>query len=640
MGLQTTIASARIPTAYKNSPRSHVVAVTLAGLLSAGLVGYQLAQPTALGGVHGYDDGVYLGAALGLVHGVLPYRDFAYLHPPGMPLLLAPVAAIGGLTGSPAAMLIARLLTGLAAAAVTVLGAWLLRYRGLVAMLAAGLTIAVFPTSMYADQSLSLDPFLLLFCLVGAASVFDSTGAFAVGKRRTLLGGAAFGFACAIKVWALMPIAALLVECYVLRRERRDRRWLVTGIALGAGVPTLPFFILAPGQFLHDVVITQLARQSPVGEAASVLQRFRLMTGFAGPPGLDVPGAVAAILLVILAVLAVAAYVTSPVVAFDWFIALGTVVVVTGMCLSRQFYAFYGYFPGVFLALLLGVTIGLMGRAVSRWPRLGTREIRRMRLVVMAILSLAVFVAVPQYAAVARAYLASGDNPGPALAARIPAGACVVADEASLLASAGRFSTSRGCPLILDPFGQWIADDPSHPPPESAHYAPVLVRTWQTALSAARYLVQVAPGSDFVPWTPGLWAYFNSRYVLIYQQPGAYLYEHMPSVGDAIVRVADAGLAPATMAARLVTIGIAAQDSGDTGAAAAAYTIAARANPRDADAYFDLGTLAQQRGDYPAADADYRMALRADPGFAPAENNMRFLGPHPRKSPKLIRTKF
>ncbi len=632
MSLQTPIApgrtTARIRAAYTNSPRSHVVAVILAGLLSAGLAGYQFAQPNALEGVHGYDDGVYLGAAVRLIHGVLPYRDFAYLHPPGMPLLLAPVAAVGELTGSPVAMLVARLLTGLAAVAVAALGAWLLRYRGLVAMLTGGSAIAMLPTAMYADQSLSLDPFFLLFCLVGAAAVFDRSGSFAPGKRRTILGGAAFGFACAIKVWALMPLVALLVVCCAVRRERREVRWLAAGIGAGAVIPALPFLCLAPAQFLHDVVITQVVRQSPVGEAASVLARFRLMIGVAGPPGLDAPGVVAAILLAILAVLATAAYVMSPLVALDWFIALAAVVIVTGMCLSRQFYAFYGYFPGVFLALLLGVTIGLTGRAASRWPRLGSREIRRMRFAVMAILLVAVVVTAPQYAAVARGYLALGYDPGPALAARIPAGSCVVTDEASLLVSAGRLSTSRGCPLILDPFGQWIADDPSHPPPETVHYAPELVRAWQGALSAANYMVEVAPESDFVPWTHGLWAYFNSRYVLVSRQNGAYLYQHLPSVDDAIKRVADAGFAPATAAARLVTIGIAAQDSGETGAAAFAYMTAAREDPRDTYAYFDLGTVAQQLRNYSAAAAAYRVALRIDPGFAPAVNNMRLFGPH------------
>ncbi len=56
------------------------------------ILSYQLGLPNVLFGLHGYngdgyDDGVYLGAAIRFVNGVLPYRDFALLHPPGIVLL-------------------------------------------------------------------------------------------------------------------------------------------------------------------------------------------------------------------------------------------------------------------------------------------------------------------------------------------------------------------------------------------------------------------------------------------------------------------------------------------------------------------------------------------------------------------------
>jgi alpha-1,2-mannosyltransferase len=478
-------------------------------------------------GVQGNDDGVYLGSAVELVHGILPYKDFTYLHPPGMPLLLSPVAAVGELTGSPVAMLIARLLTAAVTVAVAALGTWLLRYRGPVAMLATGLVLAVLPAAIYADSSLSLEPYFILFCLLGALALFDPRGLFTASKPRTILGGAAFGFACAIKIWALMPIAVLVVVCYATRRRRRTFRWLLGGVAAGVGIPVLPFLVMAPARFLHDVVITQVVRQGPGEYAASILQRFQFMTGLAGPPGLHAPGVVAGAALTILAVLAAVVYATNPLAALDWFIGLAAVVVVAGMCLSKQFYAYYGYFPGVFLTLLLGVVTGLAGRAVTRSGRMGERAARGMRFGGSVIVLCGAALMVAQDVALAHGWVASAYDPGPALASRIPAGACVVADEASLLLNAGRFSTARDCPLILDPFGQWIADDPSSPPPETAGNAPALAQTWQTALSTADYLVEVAPGSDFVPWTPGLWAYFNSHYVLVYDEPGAYLYEHV-----------------------------------------------------------------------------------------------------------------
>src|SRR5689334_22729672 len=68
----------------------------VAGLLGA----YVLSLPHALSGIHGsaekgnYDDGIYFGAAIRLIHGWLPYRDFLLPHPPGLTVLLSPIAAL------------------------------------------------------------------------------------------------------------------------------------------------------------------------------------------------------------------------------------------------------------------------------------------------------------------------------------------------------------------------------------------------------------------------------------------------------------------------------------------------------------------------------------------------------------------
>src|SRR6516165_2940559 len=48
---------------------------------------FTLTRPGYLTGITEYDDGVYLGAALRLTQGVLPYRDFALIQPPGILVL-------------------------------------------------------------------------------------------------------------------------------------------------------------------------------------------------------------------------------------------------------------------------------------------------------------------------------------------------------------------------------------------------------------------------------------------------------------------------------------------------------------------------------------------------------------------------
>ncbi len=44
---------------------------------------FQLSRPGHLSGFTQYDDGVYFGNAVRLVHGAIAYRDFATVQPPG-----------------------------------------------------------------------------------------------------------------------------------------------------------------------------------------------------------------------------------------------------------------------------------------------------------------------------------------------------------------------------------------------------------------------------------------------------------------------------------------------------------------------------------------------------------------------------
>ena len=50
-----------------------------------------------------------------------------------------------------------------------------------------------------------LEPWLVLFCLLGALAVFDGDR-LAGSRRRLVWGGVAFGFAGAVKVWAILPV--------------------------------------------------------------------------------------------------------------------------------------------------------------------------------------------------------------------------------------------------------------------------------------------------------------------------------------------------------------------------------------------------------------------------------------------------
>ena len=103
----------------------------IAAIAFAGFVLRALAL-TGAGGPNGapssYDDGVYFSASALLVRGLLPYRDFVFVHPPGIAYFLAIVSWIGNAAHGFAA---ARILA-------TLVGAANIALAGFIALRAAG----------------------------------------------------------------------------------------------------------------------------------------------------------------------------------------------------------------------------------------------------------------------------------------------------------------------------------------------------------------------------------------------------------------------------------------------------------------------------------------------------------------------
>jgi hypothetical protein len=75
------------PTAAASGPLRPRVVIAAAAILALALRLFQLSRPGYLSGFTQYDDGVYFGNALRLVHGAIAYRDFAMVQPPGSMLL-------------------------------------------------------------------------------------------------------------------------------------------------------------------------------------------------------------------------------------------------------------------------------------------------------------------------------------------------------------------------------------------------------------------------------------------------------------------------------------------------------------------------------------------------------------------------
>jgi alpha-1,2-mannosyltransferase len=471
--------------------------IAACAVLAAVLRGYLLSRPGHLLGVTEADDGILFGNALRLAGGVIPYRDFAVVQPPGSILLMFPVALVAKVVGSAWGLAIARVLTVAADTACVVLIGLLVRHRGaLTTGLACGI-YAVYPDSLIASHTFLLEPWLNLFCLAGAACVFDRDS-FASG-RRLMWGGVAFGFAAAIKIWALVPLA---IVCVLLLPRARRLGALAVGALAGFGVPLLPFLILAPGAVVRGVFTGQFVRSS--GGHSGLLYRLGDLAGLA-----VFPPVAGRLMLVVVAGVTASFFAAPPRARLDWFALTGAVAVAAMFLLPRLYYSHYGALEGLFLALAIALPVG---RLVAYLAGHGLD------------------LAAPLVAAVAAAALIAGVGvrdlvgepriqPGPSVSAAkalIPAGSCVLTDAPSYTMAANRFiSTDPGCPALVDPQGTLIEMTDGR----GVYAAPAVTskvsELWLNGFTAARY-VWLFPGSGTrIPWTPALNAYLVAHFRLI-----------------------------------------------------------------------------------------------------------------------------
>jgi hypothetical protein len=247
---------------------------------------YLLTRLRYLTGITEYDDGVYLGGAVSLISGTVPYHGFAFVQPPGILLLMVPVALLAKVSAITSAMAAARLLTvGASAACVALLGS-LVRHRGAFVTLVACGVLAVYPDDIMAAHTLLLEPWMNLLVLAGACLAFRE-GRLAP-PRRLLWAGALFGLAGAVKYWAVLPALGLLALCLLTepedgpgRGQGRRRHRAVTfagGAVAGFAVTVLPFAAPWPALFVRSTLLDQVAR---AGSAVPEPLRLAHLTGLA-----------------------------------------------------------------------------------------------------------------------------------------------------------------------------------------------------------------------------------------------------------------------------------------------------------------------------------------------------------------------
>lgn len=511
------------------SPRRALT--VLAPALPAAVVAWVVAASAllpahALTGIHsytgnGYDDGVYLGASIRLLHGQLPYLGYDLLHPPAVVWLGLPFAALGGLTTASVGLAAIRILTVVVAGVNVLLAGASVRSGGRLAVFVTAGLFALMPTSYAATQTLLLEPYVVCCALAGLALLGTRAGAIGT-RRRVLLAGLLVGIAVAFKLFGVLVAVAVLLG--LLPRWRDARDWCL-GVLAGFAVPTLPLALFAPSAFVRDVVLAQLERGDR-DHGADLHDRLAVVLGLdvvpvASSRAVWVLVAAVAIVLAGIAVQLRRRRLTR----LHVVTAVVAAVVLAGMAQQRQFFDHYAYVVVACLVLPVGLSIAaLVGAVPVRlrpwWAEAGVGAVA---------LVLAGCFLVPGAASRAYDYNAQSADPGALIRRYVPSGSCVATDLTTTLLVADRLDGPRSCDVPIDPYGTWFPENHMTPPPAPAPYPSAFVDRWATWLRKADYVVLSVPRSDFIPWTPGLTAWFDSHYVLVGSGPSVYIYYRLPT---------------------------------------------------------------------------------------------------------------
>ena len=381
----------------------------------------------------GYDGSVYYASAAALAHGLLPYRDFLLLHPPGIVLALLPFAALGRLLGDANAFAEARLAWFGLGATSTALVFTIMRPRGLAPAVAGAACYAVFVPAVVSEHTTSLEA-VGSVCLLGALALLRPSGVPPQAAWPFLTAGALLGTASGTKIWGAAVVLAV-VAWAVARSGPRRAGLVLLGALGGASAVCLPFFVSAPGAMWRMVVLDQFGRPRVRGGLAG---RLVDLAGFSELRGIASTRALAAVAAVLLAVLVVLAL-REP---LGRLACLLLAVTGTVLLLSPPWSVAYTGLAAPAVALLVGAGVA----------RLGLTSVRA-RCVAAAVVGAGLVA----YGAWSLPGLTFGTPfPGRSLERVLgPRPGCVTTDDPILLIETGSLhrNLARHCPTVVDPGG-------------------------------------------------------------------------------------------------------------------------------------------------------------------------------------------
>jgi hypothetical protein len=500
---------------------------------------FTLSRPGFLTQSTEYDDGVYLGAAIRLTQGVMPYKDFAFVQPPGILLLMSPVALFARATSTVAGLALARVLTVLASVACVPLAGNLVRFRGTLVTALTCFILAIYPSDIAAAHTLLLEPWMNLLVLIAANLAF-SRGRLAPSVARLAWAGVLIGLAGVVKFWSGAPAFVLLVivvlACRSAARQEEPGAWrrlvaYLGGLVAAFVVPLLPFAASAPHAFYRSTIVYQAAR---VGTYTPLSLRLAHITGvidvldywgrvtlsagsnsvFGQAVDADttpttphlLPFVASGLLVVIVAAgFYLARRSLTQAEWFSLFTCVGALAAILGY---SAFFYHYPAFPGPWLAILVAVSLGaLIERGAAAWSGLPVRQ-----LAVGAAGLVLTAACVLQIAEVKGLATPKGNAE---ISSLIPPGSCVVADEVALIVSANRFESSKpGCPVVLDSLATTLVLAHGQSVQGGADRNKAAIAGWKAILLRAQY-VWLSPNHwKRIPfgYNSAQWAWFTDHF--------------------------------------------------------------------------------------------------------------------------------
>lgn len=436
-----------------------------------------------------YDDGVYSAAAQLFARGVMPYRDFDFVHPPMLLLALFPVSVLQ-LDPARAFVVMRWIISLIGGVNAYLAGRIAGRVGGVGAGLFAAAAYAVYAEATEQERGPYLEPVLNCFCLF-ALSALSRPGV--LGVRRAISSGVLLGLAVATKVWAVVWAASSLLR---VRTGAEATRLVLSALVAFAAV-VVPFLLLSPQRFLLDVIWMQAGR-TPDGELSTWI-RLREIWIQNWP-------------VVTLAILSFVA------IAFERrrrsvrvLLATGFLLTVVMFLVGRSYWNVYNAFLAPSACVLAGVAVSFIARRI---PKPSLRRVA---------VGLSFFALIPSGFAL-MPNVRARDLAAPQLGAylrTLPGDACVVALEPAQLLVGGRLPPSRNGRALVDAYGMQLGASLENGPHQSIHAAlqcaPAQAQL-RAQLEGCEYLI-LGWRRDF-QMGPELQAWLSTSYERVTPDPG------------------------------------------------------------------------------------------------------------------------